>query len=644
MTEMTTPVSPNGPAAPASSADGVAWDLGDLYAGVDDPRIDQDLHAALQRAQAFETAYRGKINAPGGPGPDLLAAAMQELESLSELCAKPQVYGGLLHAAKSDEPQRGALLSRTQEKGVAVSQHLIFFDLEWVHLPDEAAKPLLEAPALARWRHTLEQKRVFRPHLLSEPEEKMDSEKTVTGRDAFARLFEETVSSVQCPIKRGRKFEPTGLQRTIAMLYEPDRGVRKAAAEGLTKALQNNARLLTFIFNNLVLDHQTDCRLRQYPDPMTNRNLSNEIKPAVVDALMTATERGQKMVHRYYRLKARLLGARTLHDYDRYAPLFAERPSCDWPTGRRIVQESYEAFSPRAGSIIREFFDKRWIDAELRPGKRTGAFSHGAVPSVHPYILMNYTDKVRDVMTLAHELGHGLHQYLARQVGHFQCHTPLTTAETASVFGEMLTFRRLLELYPEPRTRLAMLCSKIEDGFATVFRQVVLTRFEQALHKARQERGELTTEQINEIWMTANQPMYGKAVRLTEGYAWWWLYIGHFIRSPFYCYAYAFGELLVLALVEKHRQEGEAFVPRYLDLLASGGSEAPDVLLARLGVDVTDPKFWDLGLKLLGNMVDQAEELATQTTSAAAAPEPAADAAAAPEPAAEAQAPQPAGE
>jgi oligoendopeptidase F len=607
--------------SPASSAAGVAWDLGDLYAGIDDPKIDQDLQTALQRAEAFEAAYRGKINAPGGPPADLLAAAMQELEGLSEQRDKPQVYAGLLHAAKSDDPARGALLSRTREKGVAVDQHLIFFDLEWVHLPDDAVQPLLAAPALARWRHTLKQKRVWRPHVLTEPEEKIVNEKTVTGRAAFARLFEETVSAIQCPVKVGRKVEPLGLQATLSKLYDPDRKMRKAAAEGLTKGLQGQFRLLTFIFNNIVLDHQTDTRLRKYPDPMAPRHLANEIKPEVVEALMTATERGQKTVHRYYRIKARLLGVRTLYDYDRYAPLFPDMPSCDWPTGRRIVQESYEAFSPKAGGVVREFFDRRWIDAEPRPGKRTGAFSSSAVPSVHPFILMNYEDKLRDVMTLAHELGHGLHQYLARSVGYFQCDTPLTTAETASVFGEMLTFRRLQELYPEPRTRLAMLCSKIEDGFGTVFRQVVLTRFEQALHKARLERGELATEQINELWMSANGPVYGKAVRLTDGYAWWWLYIGHFIRSPFYCYAYAFGELLVLALVERYRQEGEAFVPRYLDLLAAGGSEAPDVLLGRLGVDVTDPNFWGLGLKLLDGMVDQAEELAKQMEPPAVAAE-----------------------
>jgi oligoendopeptidase F len=305
-----------------------------------------------------------------------------------------------------------------------------------------------------------------------------------------------------------------------------------------------------------------------------------------------------------------MLGVRQLHDYDRYAPLFADQPAVDWKTARRIVEESYQAFSPKAGKIIARFFDKKWIDAELRTGKRGGAFSASAVPSAHPYILMNYTDKLRDVMTLAHELGHGLHQYLARDVGYLQCDTPLTTAETASVFGEMLTFRRLQQLYPQPKTRLAMLCSKIEDGFATVFRQVVLTRFEQKAHRARKEEGELSTERINALWLEANRPMHGDVVTMTDDYGWWWAYIGHFVHVPFYCYAYAFGELLVLALVRKYEQEGPKFVPKYLDLLASGGSEPPHVLVGKLGVDVTDPNFWGLGLRLLRDMVSEAEALA----------------------------------
>src|SRR5262249_10214330 len=401
---------------------------------------------------------------------------------------------------------------------------------------------------------------------------------------------------------------------------------RRGAAEGLTKGLQENARLLTFIFNNLVFDHHSDCQLRSFPNPMAPRHLANEISDAVVEALLAATERHHDLVQRYYGLKGRLLKVEPLCDYDRYAPLFPDLPPCDWNQGRQIVQESYQAFSPKAGAIIREFFEKKWIDAELRSGKRGGAFSSSAVPSVHPYILTNYTDKLRDVMTLAHELGHGLHQYLSRPVGYLQCDTPLTTAEMASVFGEMLTFQRLLQLYTEPRTRLAMLCSKIEDGFATVFRQVVLTRFEQSLHQARHEQGELAAEKINELWLAANRPMHGKVVKLTDGYGWWWMYIGHFVHVPFYCYAYAFGELLVLALVQKYKQEGEAFVPKYLELLSSGGSEAPHKLLARVGVDGTDPNFWELGLRLLADMVTEAEQLTAQLAPAKSASEPEASA------------------
>jgi oligoendopeptidase F len=415
---------------------------------------------------------------------------------------------------------------------------------------------------------------------------------------------------LEFPFETPAGVETLSQQEILAKLYDPDRKIRQAGAKGLTRGLQDNARLLTFIFNNLVLDHHSDCRLRHYEHFMQARHLANEISDKVVEALMTAVERNHSVVQRYYRLKGKLLRLDPLYDYDRYAPLFPDLPECTWPQARQTVQESYQAFSPRAGSIIREFFDKSWIDAELRPGKRGGAFSSSAVPSAHPYILMNYTDKLRDVMTLAHELGHGLHQYLSRPVGYLQCDTPLTTAEMASVFGEMLTFQRLLEMYREPRIRLALLCSKIEDGFATVFRQVVLTRFEQSLHQARQDQGELPTDKINDLWMQANKPMHGDVVRLTDDYCWWWLYIGHFIHVPFYCYAYAFGELLVLALVQKYKQEGASFVPRYLDLLASGGSDAPHVLLGKLGVDVNDPAFWDLGLRLLDGMVAEAETLA----------------------------------
>jgi oligoendopeptidase F len=601
-----------------SSADGVVWDLGDLYAGVDDPRIQQDLDGAMQRARAFESAYRGKIDAPGGPAPELLRDAVAELEGIHEQKDRPVIYADLLHAGKTDEPRYGALLSHTQEQYTTISHHLIFFDLEWCRVADDAAEKLQGNPHLARYRHFLEKLRILKPHFLSEPEEKVFKDKSLTGRTAFARLFEETVSAIKFPLRLEGKTRPASLETVLPLLHKPDRGVRKAAATALTRGLQDNARLLTYVFNTLVLDHQISTRLRRYDDPMASRNLDNEIPGESVQALMAATERHHKTVQRYYRLKQKLLGVPKLYDYDRYAPLFPDLPKCDWATARQTVTESYEAFSPKAGAIVREFFERRWIDAEMRPGKRSGAFSHSAVPAVHPYILMNYKDNLRDVMTLAHELGHGVHQYLSRGVGYLQCDTPLTTAETASVFGEMLTFRRLQQRFPEPRVRLAMLCSKIEDAFSTAFRQVVLTRFEQSLHQARKEKGELATEVINELWLAANRPMHGSAVKLTPGYGWWWMYIGHFIRAPFYCYAYAFGELLVLALVQKYKQEREAFVPKYLELLSAGGSEAPHVLLKRLDMDVNDPQFWELGLKLLDDMVTEAEQLAVQLESSEA--------------------------
>jgi oligoendopeptidase F len=343
---------------------------------------------------------------------------------------------------------------------------------------------------------------------------------------------------------------------------------------------------------------------------MAARHLANEIEARSVDALLAACERAHPLVQRYYRLKRRLLGLDELLDYDRYAPVGEARGAVAWDEARRLVLDAYRDFSPELAEIAGRFFERRWIDAELRPGKRGGAFSASTVPSVHPYVLLNYTGTQRDVMTLAHELGHGAHQWLAREQGLFEHDTPLTLAETASVFGEMLVFRRLLREESDPKTRLALLCGKLEDAFATVFRQVVMTRFEQKLHAARRGEGELPIERISALWLEANRPMHGDAVRLTDDYAWWWLYIPHFVHSPFYCYAYAFGELLVLALLRRYDAEGAAFVPRYLALLRAGGSESPAVLLSRIGLDVTDPAFWDGGVALLGELVEEAERLA----------------------------------
>jgi oligoendopeptidase F len=343
---------------------------------------------------------------------------------------------------------------------------------------------------------------------------------------------------------------------------------------------------------------------------MASRHLDNEIDKDTVDTLMTACENNFDMVEEYYNLKKRLLGVKKFYDYDRYAPIDTEKKTINYKAGKEIILDSFADFSSCLSDIAKEFFDKNWIDAEVREGKRGGAFSHSTVPSVHPYVFTNYSGKLRDVMTLAHELGHGIHQYLSRDQGYFQCNTPLTTAETASVFGEILVFHKLMESEENPRVRLSLLCGKLEDIFATVFRQVVLTRFEEKLHHERRDEGELTAESINEKWIETNKLMFGDSVVLTEDYAWWWTYIPHFIHSPFYCYAYSFGELLVLSLYNKYLMEGDSFVPRYIELLSSGGSEAPERLLSRLGVDVTDPEFWRGGLFILREMVNEAIELA----------------------------------
>ncbi len=597
-------------AVDAGSAAGVVWNLRDLYSNIDDPALNQDLEEALAKAQRFEQRYRGRLAKEASPAE--LYNALTELERIYEQVDKPLHYAQLLHAQDTQNPRHGALLQSAQERNTQIRQHVLFFDLEWMDLSDARAQEYIQAPELKRYRHYLEKARLFRPHKLSEPEEKLLDLKANTGARAFQRLFSEQVAGLTIKLGRGKQAQIVNLDRALALLHDPDRKTRQNSAQAITTTLKSNARLLAYIFNTLVFDHKVNDDLRRFPTPMSARHLANEIEPQTVEALMTACEQGQEIVREYYTLKKRLLGLRTLYDYDRYAPLFSDLPKCEWSTAKRLVLSAYADFSPQAGEIAQQFFEKHWIDAEVRLGKTGGAFSASTVPSAHPYILMNYTDRLRDAMTLAHELGHGIHQYLSRNVGYLQCDTPLTTAEMASTFGEILTFRRLLKETPDARTRLALLCGKIEDSFATIFRQIVLTRFEQKLHEARRAQGELTAEQINPLWLEANRAMFGDSVRLTDEYGWWWLYIGHFIHVPFYCYAYAFGELLVLALYQKYLNEGAAFVPKYLAVLAAGGAESPPKLLAPLGVEINDPNFWNTGLEFLQSLVREAQELTKQ--------------------------------
>ncbi len=590
-----------GPAA------GVRWNLADLYAAPDDPRLDADLDAAERAAAAFSAQYRGRIaDLDAGS----LATAVGELETLFTPLSQIGAYAGLLFAADTADPRHGALLQRVQERSSEIRNQVVFFELEWLAVDDALATRLLDDPALARHRHHLVLARRMRPHVLSEPEEKLLEETANTGRRAFARLFDEHLGALRFRLEHGGRREELGEEELLAKLHETDRSLRRAAAAALTEGLRANARTISFIFNTLVQDKAVGDRLRHFEHPMAERHLANETDAASVEALLTACESRAGLVARYYRLKARLLGLDGLEDFDRYAPILEHEGTRSFDEARGIVLDAYRDFSPRLSDLAGEFFDRRWIDAELRPGKRGGAFCASTTPALHSYVMLNYTGNLRDVMTLAHELGHGVHQMLARPQGLFAMDTPLTTAETASVFGEMLVFRRLLREESDPRQRLALLCGKLEDAFATVFRQVVMTRFEEALHGARRREGELTVERINSLWLDANRPMFGDAVRLSDDYGYWWLYIPHFVHTPFYCYAYAFGELLVLALVRRYDEEGEAFVPRYLELLAAGGSDAPPNLLAKLGLGITEPSFWLGGLAVLEEMVGEAERLA----------------------------------
>ncbi len=498
------------------------WDLSDLYKGHDDPAIKQDLAAAQQRARDFAGRYRGQINKPDGPVPAEFAAAIDEFASVAEALGKAGAYAGLLHAADSAKHEHGALLQYVQDQAVQARQHLMFFELDWMDLPDDVAERLANAPELAKYRHWLKQQRKFRSHKLSEPEERLIDMLANTGSRAWQRLFDDTTAAMEFKVRSGNKTETMNESQALSLLYEPDRTVRKNAAAAITKTLQAHGKQMTFVANTLVYDHEIEDRLRKFDDPMAHRNLDNEIDKATVDALLTACERNFGIVQRYYKLKGKLLGIGRLKDYDRYAPVIGDMPAVDWDRCRRSVLESFAGFSPRLADIAREFFEKNWIDALVRPGKTGGAFSAGTVPGVHPYILLNFTGKLRDVLTMAHEMGHGVHQYLSRQVGYLEMHTPLTVAETASVFAEMVTFERLLAEQSDDRVKLALLCSKIEDIFATIFRQAVLTRFEEKLHAARRSEGELAPERICDLWIEANQPMHGKAVDLTDGYRWWW--------------------------------------------------------------------------------------------------------------------------
>ena len=586
-----------------TGAEEVAWNLGDLYAGMDDPQLNADMDACDADAKALNADYRGRVA-------DLSAAELAGLitryEALYERMGKVGSFASLHWTQNTEDPARGALLQRVTERGSRLSQEVVFLELELAAAPDETASAWLADPALAHWRHWLEMVRVFKPHLLSEPEEKLLTEKSVTGAAAWGRFFDEVHGAARYDLDSQAL---TGDQ-VLSKLYQQDRDLRRRAAAAVTAGLKAMQRTNTYIFNTLLADKASDDRLRKYPSWISARNLGNQVDDRTVEALVDAVTGRYDIVVRYYRLKRRLLGLDELFDYDRYAPLPAADRFYSWQQAQQIVLDAYGRFHPRMAEVAGWFFDGRWIDAPSRPGKMGGAFSSSTVPSVHPYILLNYEAKPRDVMTLAHELGHGVHQKLSGVQGVLQADTPLTTAETASVFGEMLVFQDLLARESDPATRLGMLTGKIEDSFATAFRQISMNRFEHAMHTARRTEGELTTERFGELWLATQRPMFGDSVTLTDDYGLWWSYVPHFLSAPGYVYAYAFGELLVLALYARYQQDGAGFPERYIAMLTAGGSQWPHEIVKPLGVDLTDPGFWGNGLDILEGMVAEAEALA----------------------------------
>ncbi len=584
-----------------TGAETVRWNLADLYPSED--LLETDLSKAFSDAEVFATAWRGSV---ANLSPDNMVKALEQLEAIQDRIGKAYTYAFLQWATDTGDERRGALLQHVREAYTRTLQQLIFFGLEWGKTDEEHATALIASEELAGYRHYLEVERLQRDYLLTEPEEKILTEKAVTGRGAWNRFFDELLGATRFRINGEKKTE----QEVLSMLHEPERSLREKAALALTEGLATHGRSLTCVFNTILADKALDDRLRGYETWLSERNLSNEVQAETVEALIEAVTSKYGLVARFYRLKRALLGYDELFDYDRYAPVGESDRQYTWGEAREIVSRAYHAFHPRMGAIADLFFEGNWIDAPPAPGKRGGAFSHGAVPSAHPYILLNFAGRSRDVQTLAHELGHGIHQYLARKQGVLQADTPLTTAETASVFGEMIVFREMLAHEQNTANRLAMLVGKIDDTVATVFRQVAMNRFEHAIHTERRERGELSADRFADLWIQTQKKMFEGSVTLGDHYRYWWSYIPHFIHTPGYVYAYAFGELLVLALYARYLDNPQDFPDRYLALLEAGGSDWPHVLAGRMDIDLQDPSLWNAGLAAIESLITEAEELA----------------------------------
>ncbi len=587
----------------------VSWDLDSLVDGAGVEGVERLLDQADAIADEL-TAARGKVADFDAAELD---AHMRRLAELHELLGRAGSYASLRFAVDTADASIGALMQRVQERSTAIGTRLLFFDLEWAALDDARVEALLADPRLDWCAHHLRSERRYRDHLLSEPEERILTEKAVTGRNAWSRLFSELTSAITVELPDPEAeggVRTTKLEGALSMLADPDREVRRTAAEAVTAALEPGLRTRAFVFNTLLNDKAIDDRLRSYPTWLTSRNLANEATDESVQALVDSVKARYDIPQRWYRLKAQILGLDRLADYDRMASVAESEARIGWTSARELVLDSYASFSPQMADIASRFFDERWIDAPVRPAKRPGAFCAYTVPSHHPYVMLNWTGRRRDVLTLAHELGHGLHAYLAREQGVFHQGTPLTLAETASVFGETVTFGRLLDATDDPGERLALLAESIEGAIATVFRQTAMNQFEAAVHTARRTEGELAVERFGELWAQTQEEMLGEAVEVTDGYRSWWSYVPHFIGTPGYVYAYAYGQLLALSVYAQFEAQGGDFVPRYLHLLSAGGSMPPEELGRIVGCDLADPGFWEAGLEIVDGQLQAAEAAA----------------------------------
>jgi oligoendopeptidase F len=586
-----------------------AWDLEPLVDGDGADGVTRMLEEAVAAASRFADSYAGKVGELDQSG---LARAMHELERIYDLLGRAGSYASLQFSTDTADPSRGALLQRVQERGTEVETKLVFFELEWAAVDDQRADELLAEPAdgaqdgLAFCRHHLQSARRYRPHLLSEIEEKLLAEKSISSKSAWDRLFGELVAMLRVALDD----QEVTLDVALSRLQFADRATRQTAAEAVTAALQPGLRTRAFIYNTLVYDQSVEDRLRSYPHWLASRNLANEASDESVMALIEAVRRRYDIPQRWYALKAKLMGVPKLADYDRMAPVLQEDVTFSFGEARELVLDTYRSFAPQAGRVTRRFFEEQWIDAPVRPNKRGGAFCSYTVPTAHPYVLLNYTAQRRDILTMAHELGHGLHAALAQPQGVFHQSTPLTLAETASVFGETLVFERLLAQAGSDEMRLGLLAERLDAAMATVFRQMSMNRFEHLVHTRRRDEGELSADRFGELWVQSQSELFGDSVEITDGYRIWWSYIPHFINTPGYVYAYAYGQLLALSAYGRFVQEGESFVPRYLDLLAAGGSRSPEQLGAMVGIDLSDPGFWDAGLGLIDEQLSAAEKLA----------------------------------